>query len=513
MLNTLRSTIKNTLIYSIGNVSSKLVGFILIPLYTSKLLVSEYGTLGILEITSQILIALFGLSLYNAFFRWYWDKETISKQKSIFFTILIVVALFSLFLMFLLSVFRQNISVLLFENMDYPYILMLMIIVSCLETLGVIIFTLIRLQEKASFFSFLSVLKISTSLIFTVYFIAFMGKKIEGIYEAQLIGNGVFFLFSFKYVLKNIKPKFELRILREMLSFSTPLIVTSLAGIILTVTDRYMLRFLVDLKAVGIYSLGFKVANTLRVFIISSVMMALQPTIYKMMNSSDNKRFYSKSMTYFSFGLMICVLGLSFFSKEIVKTLAFNVNYWEAFTIVPLLAFSMFFGMLRDVSLTGINLTKKTRITARVIISVAIINLVLNRLTIPVWGYYGAAFSTIIAQFLFFILIYHYAQKHYFIPYEIKKVIQILIVGIILIVISQLVNPMNIVYRLIIKSVLLLLFPIILYWLKFYEEIELLRIKQIWITWRNPIDWKKNIVRLKKNKLILHKNHRDEANL
>jgi len=112
--------------------------------------------------------------------------------------------------------------------------------------------------------------------------------------------------------LKNIKPIFELRILREMLSFSTPLIVSSLAGIILTVTDRYMLRFLVDLKAVGIYSLGFKVANTLRVFIISSVMMALQPTIYKMMNAPDNKRFYSKSMTYFSFGLMICVLGLSF---------------------------------------------------------------------------------------------------------------------------------------------------------------------------------------------------------
>jgi len=159
----------------------------------------------------------------------------------------------------------------------------------------------------------------------------------------------------------------------------------------------------------------------------------------------------------------------------------------------------MFFGMLRDVSLTGINLTKKTRITARVIIFVAIINLVLNWLTIPVWGYYGAAFSTIIAQFLFFILIYYYSQKHYFIPYEIKKVIQILIVGIILIVISQLVNPMNIVYRLIIKSVLLLLFPIILYWLKFYEEIELLRIKQIWITWRNPIGWKKNLARLRKN--------------
>ena len=68
MLENLKNALKNTVIYSVGNLSSKLLGLILIPLYTDKLTVSEYGILGILEITAQIFTAVFGMSLYNAFF-------------------------------------------------------------------------------------------------------------------------------------------------------------------------------------------------------------------------------------------------------------------------------------------------------------------------------------------------------------------------------------------------------------------------------------------------------------
>ena len=91
MLENLKNALKSTVIYSIGNLSSKLLGLILIPLYTDKLTVSEYGILGMLEITAQIFTAVFGMSLYNAFFRWYWDKDYLGKQKSMFFTILVFV--------------------------------------------------------------------------------------------------------------------------------------------------------------------------------------------------------------------------------------------------------------------------------------------------------------------------------------------------------------------------------------------------------------------------------------
>ncbi len=417
MLDNIRSTAKGAFIYGFGNISTKLIGFILIPLYTAHFTVSEYGILGILEITSQIFIAVFGLSLYTAFFRWYWDKEYQDKQKSIFFTILVTVLLFSLALTTILILIRNQLSSLLFYSPEFSYYIVLIVGVACLEALGIVVATLIRLQEKALFYSTLYILKLLTSLTFTIYFIVHLGKNIEGIYEAQLIGNVVYFLIASIFIARNIEFKFEKIALRGMLVFSFPLMLTALTGIILNVTDRYVLRFITDYDSVGVYTLGYKIANTIRVFVIASVNMALQPMIFKMMNDPDNKRFYSKVMTYFTYGLIFFVLGVSLFGKEIIKVLSQSVNYWESFRVVPIISFAILFSMLRDVSLTGLNLTKKTKIIAFITISISILNIGFNIILIKLWGYMGAAFSTLLSQSLFFILIYVFAQKYYYIPY------------------------------------------------------------------------------------------------
>lgn len=496
MINNLKNTIKGAFIYGFGNLSSKLIGFILIPLYTKIFTVAEYGILGILDITSQIIIVVFGLSLYNAFFRWYWDKDFKDKQKSIFFTILVSVLLFSLVLSSIFIIIRDHLSVLLFNSPDYSNYIVLIIVVACFEAVGVVIATLIRLQEKALFYSILYILKLITSLSFTIYFIAYSGKGIEAIYEAQIIGNVVYFLVSSLFILKNIKLRFDRIALRNMLIFSFPLMMTAFTGIILNVTDRYMLRFLADYESVGIYTLGYKIANTIRVFVIASVSMALQPMIFKIMNEPDNKRFYSKVMTYFTFGLIFVVLGISLFGKEIIKVLSQSVSYWESFRVVPILSYAMLFTMLRDISLTGLNLTKHTKVIAIITISVSIFNIGLNILFVKFWGYMGAAFCTLISQMMFFVLIYYFAQKYYPIPYELRKIFLIVITSLGLFFIAQLTNDMSLFMRLLIKTLLILILPVFLYFMKFYEPVELSRLKGFWLKWRNPLRLFRNLKEL-----------------
>jgi O-antigen/teichoic acid export membrane protein len=493
MLENLKNALRNTVIYSIGNLSSKLLGLILIPLYTDKLTVSEYGILGMMEITAQVFTAIFGMSLYNAFFRWYWDKEHTGSQKSMYFTILAFVLALALLLNLVFWPLHGSLSSLLIGSSDYAYLVMLILLISLLDAQALVTNTLIRLQEKPVFYTLLHIAKILTNLLFTVYFIAWRGKKVEGIYEAQLIGNAVYYLVVSRFIFKNIEFRFERNLLKNMLKFSYPLLFTSLAGIILTISDRYVLRFISDLAFVGIYSLGFKIANTLRVFVITSVNLAIQPMIFKMIDQPDNKRFYSKIMTYFSYGLMICVLGLSLFGRELIKFLSqTNPDYWEAFSIVPVISLAIFFGMLRDVSLTGINISKKTVVNAKSVIVVAAVNIGLNILLIPPLGYMGAAIATLISQMLYFLFIYYFAQKYFPIKYEITKVIKIIGAGILIYSISILSNEMSLLARLLIKSLLLISFPFILYPLKFYEPIELNSLHGFWLKWRNPRKWRSN---------------------
>ncbi len=108
----------------------------------------------------------------------------------------------------------------------------------------------------------------------------------------------------------------------------------------------------------------------------------------------------------------------------------------------------------------------------------SIANIFLNILFIPVWGVMGAAVATLIVRITAFLTAYYYAQKNYKIPYEVRKVITVLLVGFFLIYISTFLNQFSLSIKLVSKSFLILVFPAILYFLNFFEPIEIQSLKR-----------------------------------
>jgi O-antigen/teichoic acid export membrane protein len=499
MLDLLKSTAKSTFIYSLGNFSSRLAGFILIPMYTSHLSLAEFGIMGMLEISSQIVIAVLGLGLYNAFFRWYWDKQYEGQQKSILYTILVSIAGASAIIILPCILARNLLANLLLESSRYGNLIVLLFVVSSIEAIIVIISTLFRIKNRAFLFSTLMVLKLVITLVLNIYFVVVLKKSVEGVYIAQMIGGIFYIITALFFMVKDIEFKFQKQVLKQMMIFSYPLLIVAITGIILNITDRYSLRFLTNLDEVGKYSLGFKISNTIRVFIITSVNLALQPTIFRMIDQPNNKKFYSKIMTYYSFGLMFCVLFISLFSQEIVKVLSKNVLYWSSYQIIPLLSLSMFFTMLRDVALTGINISKKTNLTARIITICMVVNILLCFLFVYLFKSIGAALAATLSQILFFVLVYRFAQKVYFIPYEFQKILRLIVVSVLIYLASMLLSKYSLFLRLSLKSTMIIAFPFILYLVKFYDPIEIERIKQFWLKWRNISNIINNFKSLKHN--------------
>ncbi|MEF8811838.1 MAG: oligosaccharide flippase family protein, partial [Bacteroidales bacterium] len=360
MLSNIKIATKDTFIYSLGNVSTKIVGLILLPLYTDVLTVEEYGVLGTVEITLQVLVTAFSLSLYQALNRWYWDNNYRDKQNSIFFTVLVSLVLgASLMFLFFLP-FSRPFSLALLDSTQYAYLFKLLLVGAFLQIISRLFLSLMRLQRKPLMFSVTNVIKMLVTLGLTIYFVAGLKRGLEGIMEAQIIGFLVFILINLKYIIRNITPAFEQSILKEMLLFSYPLAISSVSGVLITVTDRYVVRYIGGLNDMGLYSLGFKVANVLKIFVINSVGAALLPLKFKMMDKPNNKRFYSKIMTYTSFGFVILLLFLSLFSKEVIKLLAQNPEYWSAYQIVPILCFAQLFELLRRIARFGLVVVKKT---------------------------------------------------------------------------------------------------------------------------------------------------------
>jgi O-antigen/teichoic acid export membrane protein len=494
MLLTLKQATKNSIIYGLGNLSIKLIGLILFPIYTQQLSLTEYGILGIIEVSTQLFIAFFGLSLYSAFFRYYWDQQFVDKKKSMLFNILIILLL-SIGIMFIITIpLSTKISRLLFDTIHYQYLVTLMIISAGLQILNNVPATLIRLQEKPVLYSVANIVRLVITLVLTIYFIVYLGRDLNGIYEAQIIGQIAYSLFLLRFIIRNLYLKYDKYIIKVLLAFSFPLVFSSVSGILLNVTDRYCLKFLTELSDVGLYSAGYKIASAIA-FIISAGQLAITPMIYKKIDDPDSKRFYSKIMTYFTYAVMIMVIGLSIFGKEVIKVLSQNADYWDSYRIIPIISFSVIFSMLGYTSITGLSIIKKTNIIATITIIISIINLGLNLLFIPFFESIGAAIATLLTQLIYFISVYYYSQKYYHIPYETGKVVKMIITGLVIILIAIPVNELNLLMRILIKTILVCSYPFLLYFLNFYEQIELERIKGAWNKWKNLKNIRKNILR------------------
>ena len=474
MLKDLKSVSKDSIIYGIGNIATKIVGFILIPIYTNPkfLSVSDFGVLSILDITAQVLVALFSLTLYQGFMRWYWDITDALEQKKLFFTVLSFVSVLSIFFGLLLGFNSEWLSQVLYHTEQYSRAIQLVIINAVLISIQTLPNSSLRIQGKSKLYTILSVTKFTLNLIFTVYFVVFLKRGIEGIFEAQIIGNLVYFAFAARHIVTNSSFGLKYKVLKELLLYSYPLVFASMSGVLLTTIDRYSLNYLGSLPEVAIYSLGFKIGGSVKLFIVTSVQLALTPMMLKRINDPNNKRLYSKILTYFSFGLMWVILGISIFSREIIILIAKNPEYIEATYIVPIIAMISFFGMAKDSVIIGLHVKKQTKIIGTLIIIAGFVNLGLNMLMIPLWGIFGAAWASLAAQFILFIITYSVAQRSYPIPYEMRKVVLIIIIGLSLYLASQLTNNLNIWLRSSIKSIFIISYPLWFFIIPFFEKVE-----------------------------------------
>lgn len=492
MLKNIKTATRDSIIYGFGNLSIKLVGLILIPVYTNTKYLSfeDFGMMGLLETTSFLITAILGLSLAQGLTRWYWDSQYRDKQKPIVYSILVFLTLIGVMFLVLSYFLSGFFSKLLFSDSSYAGIVFLVLVASVLQVILTILQTLMKLQQKPKFFTITNILRLTFTLLLTIYFVVYRKQSIQGIYMAQIIGNIVFLLICTKYIRNIVEIKFEKTILKEMVYYSAPLILASISSVLLSFQDRYILSHYSDLNKVGIYTFAYRIANSIKFLVVSSIQMAVSPMIYQMMGEKNSLRFYSKYMTYFAFIVGGLSLGLNLFSYEIVKIMGQNVNYWSAATIIPIISFSLYFDMLKDTSLTGLQIEKKTKLISAIVIFICIINLGLSFLLIPKWHYYGAAVATLISEIIYFSLTYYYAQRYYKIPYELIKVFKIIFVISIFTLASYYLNGLPLVYRLIIKTSMLASFPFILYAFNFYEAIELERLKGAYHKWKNPSQWK-----------------------
>jgi O-antigen/teichoic acid export membrane protein len=498
MLEQLRHTFKHTVIYSIGNISLKLIGLVLLPLYTKHLSISEYGVLAYLEVSSQLLVSVLALSFPTSIIRFCADESDEKKRKALIFTIFITILFTILLSESILFTFRNKLAVVLFHKQEYATYLSVLFLQVFFEIFNQLAFSLIRFKEKSKLYVIVTTLKVGIILLGNIYFIVVLKKGVMGIIISQLLGSFIMFLATIPLTIKNIYIRFNFSVLPSLLKYSYPLIFSTVSTMALTFSDRYFIEHFLNFSAVGEYSLGFKFASMINVLLIQSFQLGFLPISFKIYNQPQAKYFFAKVLTYFTLIVMVSALLLSMFSKEIIYLFSpTNKDYWTAYKIVPYLSLAFVLKGVQYVLLLGFHFVKKTHYNAIIVIIGASINIGLNFLLIPPFGLYGAAFSSIISYLIMTILYYIYAQKFYYVEYELWKLTKLFVVSVGIYLASLLVNSAHIYLNIGLKLAIFMIFPALLYLMGFYDKIELVHLKQFWDKWKDARTWQENLKNVK----------------
>lgn len=477
MLDKLKQTAKHTSIFAFGKVSAKLVGFILLPIYTKEISVSDYGVLGLLEIIELLGSHILSLGLPLSLMRWNSLETTETQQKRLVFTNFAFLTVVSVVAVILVLPFKAELSKFFFDSQKYANYFVYVFGSIAFITLSKIPQTILRIEEKSLLYSVSVVCQFTLNLILNIYFVALKKWGVEGILIAHLISNGVLFLILLPYLIKKMTPSFTGNQLKEMLIFGLPFVLSSISATVLNLGDRYLLTKLSTLSEVGLYSLGYKFSNILKIFIVDSFALGLPIVGWKVIREDNNpKRFFSKTLSYIAFILIWVGIILSSYAKGIIHLFALDKSYWDAYMVVPYLVLGVVFVGMQKVFFFELQIPQKTKSISLIITTAAIVNVLLNLILIPYYGMLGSAYATVLAQFWSILLAYYYTRKYYPVQYEMGRILKLFGVGILLFLITGPFDDFSLALRIVFKGLIILSYPFILHLLKFYEPVELDRI-------------------------------------
>ena len=470
--------IKNTSLYTLGNILPKVASFFLIPIYSRYLTPSDYGITSSMAVLTMILGILFTLGTERSLNRLYYDFDSAAYKRDFLGTISISIYVIS-FILVMVTFLLHSLVGKTFKSISFFPFYALAISTAFFNVLATVPTMYFRITEQVKKYIAISISRfiISTGLI--LLFVVILKQGAVGKLRSALIAALVFFPIFLTINIKVINFRFDFKILKNSLKFSLPMIPVMLSAWILNMSDRIFIERYFTLSDVGLYSMGYNIAG-LTLLIVSSFYIAYNPYFFKITNTEDEyiaKNKLKKSNHFFLLGLIGICFIIAFFSKEVIYFLL-DKRYHSAYKIVPIISLAYIVNQANGLVHLFIYQYKKTQVVMCIILFTAGLNIGLNFALIPVYGVYGAAFATLLSFLFQFIIGYNYSKKYYFIPFKWPVLLPLIVGGVILYMLFEFainVSPLN---SLLIKIAICMAI-VSFCWFKYQSKIKVIFLKEI----------------------------------
>tara|TARA_B110000003_G_scaffold274855_1_gene315900 strand:+ start:3100 stop:4512 length:1413 start_codon:yes stop_codon:yes gene_type:complete len=420
-LNPLKKLASQTAIYGLSSVIGRLLNYLLVPLYTRYFLPAEYGVVTELYAYVAFLVIVLTYGLETAFFRF---SKKDNDVKVVYSTALISLIVSSIIFVVLMFASSPSIASWTGYAGHTEYIEWFAIIIA-LDAVASISFARLREQDKAIRFALVRLINIFVNIGLNLYFIVHKEFGIEYIFISNLIASIVTLVMLFPEMI-NSSWRFDKVLWKKMMIYALPLLIAGLAGMTNETIDRILLKHLlpnteIAASELGLYGAFYKLSIIMTLF-IQTFRFAAEPFFFAQEKEGNSKKIYADVMKYFTIVMAIIFLGVTIFYDIIKGILGSEYHDERGFLVVSILLLAnLFLGIYYNLSI-WYKLTEKTKYGAYLSVFGAIITITLNFTLIPIIGFVGSAWTTLICYFSMTIASYYLGKKHFPIPYQVSRI-------------------------------------------------------------------------------------------
>jgi O-antigen/teichoic acid export membrane protein len=406
------SLFKSTFLYTIGNIFARSLSFILLPLYSNLISVEEFGNYALIMSGYVIMAAIYQGGLQAGFSKYYLENNDERYGKNIFSTLFNFVFILGLIISFILTYFSKQLSFLILNDVSRSDLVTIAIWMLFFDSLFFTILHLLKTKEQAKKVIYYSSYSAIVNFIFNIFLVYYLQYGIKGIFGAQLISGIISLIIVYPVLKENYKFTIENKLLRKILVFALPLLLSGVLSTFVDVVDRFIINELMDKKSVGLYSFSYRIALIMNVFIIS-FRTAWTPFSIRVYKDAQYPRLFGASLTKllavsFLIFLFVSLLINDLFNTKIFDIYILNPEYAGGLNIIPVVMFGYIFsGLVSYYSVYPFISGKSYHFLVSDIIAF-VTNIIFNFLLIPVWKLMGAAVATAISfifSFLYLMII------------------------------------------------------------------------------------------------------------
>lgn len=382
---------KNTFIIAIGKFSTQVLSYFLLPLYTSILSTSEYGTYDLLVTICIFVIPLITIMMEESMFRFLIDEEHEEGKKKVMSTACIYA------LMSTLVWCGLGYIVLSIIGYEYRTVFILYMISSILMKLtnGTS-----RGLSKIKIYSLSNVILSILTIGLNILFIAVFRWGVNGLLYSTVIANVLtclFVLFKLK-VYNYVKPRyFDKKKLKVMIKYSFPLVPNNISWYIINISDRIVVTSILGSSINGIYAMANKFPNIMNNF-SSFFFTAFKENVAIAVKKDSYEKYYNEIYeivhnAFIAISLLIISI-LPFIFHIFIKK-----DYVAAYEYIPLLVIALYYGNMAGFYGTIFTAFKESKTIGKSTVCGAIINLVVHLGLIYFIGIYAAIISTLVSNY------------------------------------------------------------------------------------------------------------------